>query len=72
MYVHHNCHKHSKEEVHMAQEVKDSTVATGSDISELLENVGAARAEGWIPEGHIVTRGQHVTQAMIKLGAISQ
>jgi hypothetical protein len=51
----------------MAQEVKASTIATASTIPELLENIGVARAHGWITSGSI-THGKHLTQTMIKLG----
>jgi hypothetical protein len=52
----------------MAQEVKDSTTATGSDMSELLTNVGVARERGWITAGPIMPQGQYLTQALVKLG----
>lgn len=52
----------------MAQEVKDVTVATGTDMSELMENVSVARERGWITTGPIVDDGQHLTQKIIKLG----
>lgn len=52
----------------MAQEVKDFTVATGSDMSELMANVGVARERGWVTSGPIVPNGQHLTQDLVKLG----
>lgn len=52
----------------MAQEVKDSIVATGSDMSELMANVEAARERGWITSGSVAVDGQHLTQSLIKLG----
>jgi hypothetical protein len=52
----------------MAQEVKDYTIATGSDMPELMQNLSTAREQGWITSGPIVTHGQHLTQALIKLG----
>jgi len=54
----------------MAQEVKDTTIATGSDMSELLDNVGAARSNGWVAKGLIVPHGRYLTQTVIKLGAL--
>ncbi len=54
----------------MAQEVKDTTVATGSDMSELLDNVGTARSKGWVAKGLIVPNGRYLTQTVIKLGAL--
>jgi hypothetical protein len=52
----------------MAQEVKDSTIATGSDMPELMENLSVARELGWITSGPIVADGRHLTQTLIKLG----
>ena len=52
----------------MAQEVKDSTIATGQDIDELLVNVGSAKQEGWIAAGPIVLHGQYLTQTLVKFG----
>lgn len=55
----------------MAQEVKDYTVAVGSDMPELMANLTTARERGWITSGPIVADGQHLTQTLIKLGPLS-
>jgi hypothetical protein len=52
----------------VAQEVKDSTIATGSDMPELMANLSVAREHGWITSGPIVADGHHLTQTLIKLG----
>lgn len=54
----------------MAQEVKDTSIAAGSDMSELLTNISNAKKNEWIVSGPIVKRAQHLNQTLIKLGPV--
>jgi len=51
----------------MAQEIISSKIATGKTVSELLENIGNARRQGWVSAGPPVVKQHHLTQTMIKL-----
>jgi|GEM_PF-6523939 hypothetical protein len=52
----------------MAQQVTDYTVATASDMAELMENLSVARERGWITAGPIVDDGPQLKQTLVKLG----